>query len=93
LHKSIRIFKERSAGSNLKNHKIIQLRINPVMNSDIPPKYPLVRGSLAEEEPLCVDLDGTLILTDVLWESAAQLISNPFVAIRTPGHCGTARLQ
>jgi 4-hydroxybenzoate polyprenyltransferase/phosphoserine phosphatase len=50
--------------------------------SDNLPKYPLVKGSLAEEVPLCVDLDGTLILTDVLWESATQLIYNPYAAIR-----------
>jgi 4-hydroxybenzoate polyprenyltransferase/phosphoserine phosphatase len=32
--------------------------------------------------PLCVDLDGTLILSDVLWESAALLWSRPATAIR-----------
>ncbi len=39
-------------------------------------------GQLAEEVPLCVDLDGTLILSDVLWESIIQLWSKPVTAIR-----------
>ncbi len=32
--------------------------------------------------PLCVDLDGTLIRTDILWESAVQLWRSPVVAMR-----------
>lgn len=39
-------------------------------------------GPLAGEVPLCVDLDGTLILSDVLWESIVQLWSKPATAIR-----------
>ena len=32
--------------------------------------------------PLCVDLDGTLIRTDILWESVIQLWRSPAVALR-----------
>ncbi len=32
--------------------------------------------------PLCVDLDGTLILSDVLWESIVQLWNKPAAAMR-----------
>lgn len=37
---------------------------------------------LSGELPLCVDLDGTLILSDVLWESVIQLWNKPSTAIR-----------
>ncbi|MBU1969725.1 MAG: UbiA family prenyltransferase [Gammaproteobacteria bacterium] len=40
------------------------------------------KPALAAEVPLCVDLDGTLILSDVLWESIIQLWSKPAAAIR-----------
>ena len=39
-------------------------------------------GPLAGDAPLCVDLDGTLILSDVLWESVVQLWNKPVAAIR-----------
>ena len=41
-----------------------------------------VLGASVEQVPLCVDLDGTLILSDVLWESIIQLWSKPATAIR-----------
>lgn len=34
------------------------------------------------ELPLCVDLDGTLILSDVLWESSIQLWGKPLTLLR-----------
>jgi 4-hydroxybenzoate polyprenyltransferase len=38
-----------------------------------------------EAVPLCVDLDGTLVRTDVLWESVAQLLKRrPFDLLRLP---------
>lgn len=39
-------------------------------------------GTSEKEVPLCVDLDGTLILSDVLWESVIQLWGKPSTAIR-----------
>jgi 4-hydroxybenzoate polyprenyltransferase/phosphoserine phosphatase len=40
---------------------------------------------VAGEPPLCVDLDGTLILTDVLWESILVLLGrNPLYALMLP---------
>ncbi len=36
----------------------------------------------ARDVPLCVDLDGTLILSDVLWESIVQLWNKPATALR-----------
>ncbi len=37
----------------------------------------------AEEKPLCVDLDGTLIQSDLLWESIVVLLGrNPFYVLR-----------
>ena len=39
-------------------------------------------GPLAGEVPLCVDLDGSLILSDVLWESVVQLWNKPAAALR-----------
>ena len=36
----------------------------------------------ADDVPLCVDLDGTLILSDVLWESVIQLWDKPATALR-----------
>ena len=38
--------------------------------------------SLETEVPLCVDLDGTLILTDALWESLIQLWRKPASVFR-----------
>ncbi len=40
------------------------------------------RASLKNEVPLCVDLDGTLILSDVLWESIVKIWSKPSVGFR-----------
>jgi 4-hydroxybenzoate polyprenyltransferase/phosphoserine phosphatase len=40
------------------------------------------KEGLVQEVPLCVDLDGTLILSDVLWESLIQLWRKPFAALR-----------
>lgn len=37
--------------------------------------------SLADEVPLCVDLDGTLILSDILWESLVQAVNKPAVLL------------
>ena len=39
-------------------------------------------GPLAGEVPLCVDLDGSLILSDVLWESVVKLWNKPAAALR-----------
>jgi 4-hydroxybenzoate polyprenyltransferase/phosphoserine phosphatase len=39
-------------------------------------------NSSNEDVPLCVDLDGTLILSDVLWESVIQLWNKPATAVR-----------
>ena len=39
-------------------------------------------GSLRNDVPLCVDLDGTLILSDVLWESIIQLGGKPWALIK-----------
>ena len=39
--------------------------------------------SAANNIPLCVDLDGTLIRTDILWESAIQLWRKPILAARS----------
>src|SRR5688572_20659599 len=41
---------------------------------------PLASDALAI--PLCVDLDQTLVRTDLLWEAVIQLASRPFVALR-----------
>jgi 4-hydroxybenzoate polyprenyltransferase len=46
--------------------------------------------------PLCVDLDGTLLLTDTFYESAVAVIAaNPLLAVRFPGWLasGKARLK
>src|ERR1041384_5307889 len=46
--------------------------------------------------PLCVDLDGTLIKTDLLWESLVQLLKQqPLYSLRVPFWCllGRARLK
>lgn len=53
----------------------------PALHSDMPAKDSATKGSLSDEVPLCVDLDGTLILSDVLWESIIQLWSNPSAAL------------
>ena len=58
------------------------------MNPELPPAPNPV--------PLVVDLDGTLIKTDLLWESIAQrLVKNPFAifAILFWWTCGRARLK
>ena len=39
-------------------------------------------SSLKDEVPLCVDLDGTLILSDVLWESIVKVWSKPSAGLR-----------
>jgi len=39
-------------------------------------------GPLVGEVPLCVDLDGSLILSDVLWESVVQLWNKPAAVLR-----------
>ena len=44
------------------------------MKTLLPPVTPSVRGTIDADLPLCVDLDGTLIMTDILWESVAKLI-------------------
>ena len=43
-----------------------------------------MRESAGERQsvPLCVDLDETLIRTDILWESVIQLWRNPLLALR-----------
>lgn len=51
-------------------------------HSETTPKDSEVHGLLAEEVPLCVDLDGTLILSDVLWEQIVQLWRKPLAGIR-----------
>ncbi|MGZ8915494.1 MAG: UbiA family prenyltransferase [Methylobacter sp.] len=51
-----------------------------VLISEISPQDCVIKGSFAGEVPLCVDLDGTLILTDILWESVIKLWSNPIAA-------------
>jgi 4-hydroxybenzoate polyprenyltransferase/phosphoserine phosphatase len=53
-----------------------------VLYSEIPTKGIVTKGLLVGEVPLCVDLDGTLILSDVLWESVIQLWSKPLAALR-----------
>src|ERR1700691_136334 len=46
---------------------------------------PTVANSPDTSVPLCVDLDGTLIKTDVLWESLMQLLKrNPFWLLAVP---------
>lgn len=46
---------------------------------------PAVANSPKTSIPLCVDLDGTLIKTDVLWESMVLLLkSNPFYLLLLP---------
>jgi 4-hydroxybenzoate polyprenyltransferase/phosphoserine phosphatase len=46
---------------------------------------PAVASSQANSVPLCVDLDGTLIRTDVLWESLALLLKrNPLYLAAVP---------
>ena len=55
---------------------------NTQINPSAQPADGLMLGPLAGEVPLCVDLDGTLILTDVLWESVIQLWRKPATAIR-----------
>lgn len=40
------------------------------------------QSTLVDEVPLCVDLDGTLILSDVLWESVIQIWRKPLNALR-----------
>lgn len=39
-------------------------------------------GSLQDELPLCVDLDGVLILSNVLWESVVHLWGKPLTALK-----------
>jgi 4-hydroxybenzoate polyprenyltransferase/phosphoserine phosphatase len=51
-------------------------------NKQIDSGAQLADVSLTGEEPLCVDLDGTLILSDVLWESIIQLWNKPATALR-----------
>ena len=57
-------------------------------NTQNNPGAQLANGSIpnpsaaAGEVPLCVDLDGTFILSDVLWESVVQLWNKPATAIR-----------
>lgn len=41
----------------------------------------LIRDTPEDDIPLCVDLDGTLILSDVLWESVIQLYNKPVVGL------------
>lgn len=55
---------------------------NTLPNPSAQPADRSISGSLSGEIPLCVDLDGTLILSDVLWESIVQLWSKPATAIR-----------
>ena len=40
-----------------------------------------VSASLTNEVPLCVDLDGTLILSDILWESLILSVNNPITLL------------
>ena len=46
--------------------------------SDHPPLAPAANAHI----PLCVDLDDTLIRTDILWESLVQLWRHPLLALR-----------
>ncbi|HWF19538.1 MAG TPA: haloacid dehalogenase-like hydrolase, partial [Verrucomicrobiae bacterium] len=46
---------------------------------------PVAANSQTSTVPLCVDLDGTLIRTDVLWESLILLVKrNPFYLLALP---------
>jgi len=51
-------------------------------HSETQSKEAVSKGSLSGDIPLCVDLDGTLILSDVLWESIIQLWSHPLAGFR-----------
>src|SRR5438270_11662198 len=49
------------------------------------PMSPIVASSPTTMIPLCVDLDGTLIRTDILWESLLQLLKrNPLYLLALP---------
>lgn len=51
----------------------------------MPPNPPPAAPSAAAEPPLAVDLDGTLIRTDMLWESfVAVLREKPWVLLQAP---------
>lgn len=44
--------------------------------------------------PLCIDLDGTLLLTDCFFESAAAVLSaSPHLALRLPGWLGAGKAR
>ena len=56
-------------------------------NAQVSPVAQAANGAMpvkaaARDVPLCVDLDGTLILSDVLWESIVQLWNKPATALR-----------
>jgi 4-hydroxybenzoate polyprenyltransferase/phosphoserine phosphatase len=56
--------------------------IESTSHADNPQAEPIQPLSLAGEVPLCVDLDGTLILSDVLWESIVQLWKKPLAGVQ-----------
>src|SRR5580658_10129628 len=50
-----------------------------------PSRIETVKGAEDAAVPLCVDMDGTLINTDVLWESIIRLVKrNPAYALMLP---------
>ena len=66
---------------------------NPTQNMDCPSRHPGTGNDAAkeaapvlmEEIPLCVDLDGTLIATDLLWETLLLLLKrNPAYVFLLP---------
>src|SRR5262245_57028209 len=58
--------------------------MNRVRETPAGPKYTAVPGG-TEAIPLCIDLDGTLVQTDTLWESVLQLWRQPLLALRAVG--------
>ncbi len=56
------------------------------LHSPDPSHEPKTRQPLQNEVPLCVDLDGTLIVSDVLWESFIHLWSKPGIFLRALWH-------
>ncbi|OQW93225.1 MAG: hypothetical protein BWK79_12305, partial [Beggiatoa sp. IS2] len=47
--------------------------------------FPVIQMNSLNKPPLCVDLDGTLIATDSLWESALILLrTQPLAAFLLP---------
>lgn len=62
------------------------MNANPSPSGNHPQDDPA--ASLINEVPLCVDLDGTLILSDILWESMVQAVNDPITLL---GSCWALR--